>query len=106
MKIEIYLSELSLQNEVIQALSVAQLTDKVELNIVPSPSQQKSLQRKKPARSLSKISVDTCVVDRGANGKLWCRACGQTLPSTPEGGLDKDQLAHEIVTHQRWPGRI
>lgn len=99
MKIEIYLPEPSLQNEVIQALSDAQLTDKVELNVLPDPSQQKSKQRKKPTI----VPVRTCHVDRGTNGKLWCMACGQKLPATPEGELDTAQLEYEIVTHRRWP---
>lgn len=90
MKTYIYLSQPELQNQIIQALSDAKLIDKVELSILPEPSQ---LKLKQP-HDMTKIR--TCLMERTEDNNIVCKACGRRLPSTPEGDLDFDQLVREI----------
>src|SRR5690606_1540960 len=89
LRIEITLSRIQQVSEVIQALSDRQLFGKVSLNIRPSVSQQKSSQS--PV-----MTSHTCYVHRLADNTLQCRVCGQKLPSTRQGGLDKARLAREM----------
>ena len=89
MKTYIYLSQPELQNQIIQALSDAKLIDKVELSILPEPSQ---LKLKQPH---DKTKIRTCLMERTEDNNIVCKACGRRLPSTPRGDLDFDQLVRK-----------
>lgn len=89
-QIEITLSHTQQVAEVIEALSDRQLLDKVSLSIRPSASRPKSSQQ--PAKT-----IHTCYVQRLAGNTLQCKVCGQKIPSTREGEIDKEQLAHEML---------
>lgn len=91
MKIEIYVSEPSLLNEVIQALANQQLIDKVGLKIQRETFQQKPSPRHAP------IKIRTCYVERGGNNSLLCSACGRTIPVNHSGEIDMVSLAREFA---------
>lgn len=97
MKIEIYLSSNELHSQVIQALSDAQLLHRVELNTVPDPGQPKQEQ----PLGLTSIRSRNCQTERMADHRLVCSACGRTIPSTPQGGVDLAQIEQEM-TLGRW----
>lgn len=94
MKIQIELSRPEHQNLVIQALSNAQLLDKVQLNVLPELSQEKQIQHH------GLTTIRTCYLERGEGNSLLCAACGRKLPVTPQGDLDSDQLVREIALRQ------
>lgn len=91
MKNEIYLSRDELRNQEVQTLSSEQLLRKVETNIRPSSCRLKSTQQ--PLLT----NIRTYHIDRLEDNTLFCRELCRTLPSTPQGKLDKEQLAREIA---------
>lgn len=42
-------------------------------------------------------SVHVHYLMRDDSGRLVCQCCGRSFPSTPEGGLDKEQLLREMI---------
>lgn len=95
MKIEIYLPSTELHIQVIQALLNAQLLDKVQLSVLPDPSQEKSSQFRGLTNSRE------CRIERRGDNTLLCSACGRTLPSTSQGEIDLEQVAREMA-FRRW----
>jgi len=74
-------------------LQVAQLCDKVGLNIQPASHLQK----------LKQLHVPTIRIhhfERRVDNTLVCKVCGQKLPLTRRGRLDKEQFVHEISLRQ------
>lgn len=92
--VEPYLSTPPLQNGVTQAQLNLQSIGIVELNIEPVPSQRTRV----PHHGQTKIR--TCRVERGEDNTLLCSACGRKIPSTRQGEIDLEKLAHEIAFRQ------
>lgn len=82
------------QNLEVRALSNEQLHCIDETNIQPSSCRQKSAQQP------SLTNIRTYHVDRLEDNTLYCRELGRKLPSTPQGKLDKEQLAREIASQK------
>lgn len=92
--VEPYLSTSPLQNGVTQAQLNLQSIGRVELNIEHVPSQRTRV----PNHGQTKIR--TCRVERGEDNTLLCSACGRKIPSTRQGEIDLEKLAHEIAFRQ------
>ena len=90
LKIEIDLSHSQQASEVIEALSDSRLLDKVSVKILPVFSQ--------PRPSLRPVVTShVCYVERLADNTLRCKVCGQKLPSTRAGEIDRERLAEEML---------
>lgn len=77
----------------VQSQSDAQLHKKRALTHQPSPSPGSLLLQSEP----TSLRIRTCRVRKGEDKMLYCQACGRQIPTTPQGTLDIEKLAHEIA---------
>lgn len=95
MKVSIQTADPRQSNQVIQALSDAGLlgiTD-VEIYHVRDP-------RKCPLRPSLTI-VHTHHIERGHDGRGYCRLCGQSFPLNRKGRIDEARLLQEMILPTR-----
>lgn len=52
----------------------------------------------KSARQPLNSNIRTYHIDRLEDNTLYCKELGRTIPSTPQGKIDMEQLAHEIAS--------
>ena len=75
----------------VQKQSVLRKHHKLAEDVLHEPCQQKF----PGLRALHSVHVHHLV--RNDEGQWLCQYCGQSFPSTPEGGLDKEQLLREMI---------
>ena len=89
---EIHLPQPELQNQVIQALSDAQLLDKVSINTYRDCDRPKCVQvRHRP------IPHHVYQVEKLEDGSLYCSDLGQKLPLNQKGKIDMDKLGQLVL---------
>lgn len=95
MKVSIQTADPRQSNQVIQALSDAGLLDiaDVEIYHVRDP-------RKCPPRPSLTI-VHAHRIERGHDGRGYCRLCGQSFPLNRKGRLDEVRLLQEMILPTR-----
>lgn len=95
MKVSIQTADPRQSNQVIQALSDAGLLDIADVEIYHVRDPQK-----RPLQPSMTI-VHTHRIERGHDGRGYCRLCGQSFPLNRKGRLDEARLLQEMILPTR-----
>lgn len=95
MKVSIQTADPLQSNQVIQSLSDAGLLDITDVEIYHVRDQ-----RKRPQRPSLTI-VHPHRIERGRDGRGYCRLCGQSFPLNRKGRLDEARLLQEMILPTR-----
>lgn len=91
MRVSIYPTHPLQGSQVIQALEAAGLLDKADVEIYPSPDQ--SISPLRPIMTRHHVHQ----VERGGDGRGYCRLCGRSCPLDQTGKIDEVQLLRETL---------